>query len=79
MPTLICLLGLFLASIFAIVVYGPMGLDPNTDSEWVDVVFWSIIAFSTVPLVVEIVQRNVKRIFRRLRQYHRSYRPLRNG
>ena len=33
MPTVICLLGLFLASIFAIVMYGPMGLNPDTESR----------------------------------------------
>lgn len=53
MTTIIFLLGMSLAAIFAIFAYGYLGIPPSHEKNWVDYWFWGILIISFMPLLIE--------------------------
>lgn len=60
MSNVICLMGLFLASIFGIVMYGLMGVDPAGGTDWVEYFVFAIIVVDTLPAAKEFVQMYIR-------------------
>ena len=53
MTTIIFLLGMLLAALFAIFTYGYLGIPPSPEKIWVDYFFWGIMTITFIPLAVE--------------------------
>ncbi|TNF92131.1 MAG: hypothetical protein EP297_13940 [Gammaproteobacteria bacterium] len=66
MTILIFFIGLFVASIFAVVTYILLGRPPSHEMSWVDYIFWAIILVSALPLALEDLWLAVKKIKKRL-------------
>jgi len=60
MCNVICLGGLLVAALFAIVVYGPLGLDSSVRVPWVDYVFWGIIALGALPAAAQLTRCHIQ-------------------
>jgi len=65
MCTLICMLGMALAALFMIVMFGPVGMDTVVHPAWVDYTFWGIIAAGAVPAAVQCLRCHVAELRRR--------------
>ena len=58
MSNLICLLGLSVAAMFAIVMYGPVGIDPAGGAAWVEYVVFGIIGVGTLPALKDMIENS---------------------
>jgi hypothetical protein len=74
MTTIIFLIGMFLAALFAIFTYGYLGIPPSHEKNWVDYCFWGIMIISFMPLVTEGVQALLRALKHELMTlYHRLH------
>lgn len=60
MCNLICLLSLFVAAVFGIVVYGPGGMDASAQTTWINTAFWGIIIVGALPATIQMAVMYVR-------------------
>ena len=73
MCNVVCLFGMLLAALFAIVMFGPVGMDTSAHPAWVDYVFWGIIATGAVPSAIQCLRCHVAEMRQRWANWR--YRP----
>gem|GEM_PF-4031539 len=69
----ILIIGLTLAAVVTIFIYGHLGIMPPHGWFWVDYVFWGIILISILPLTIETLGYALRRLRKQLEEFCRSH------
>ena len=69
----ILIIGLTLAAVVTILIYGHLGIMPSGGWFWVDYVFWGIILISILPLTLETFWYALRKLRKHLEELCRSY------
>ena len=76
MPLIIFMLGMFVAAISAIFIYGYLGVPPSDEKSWVDYLFWGIIFASLLPLLIQDILLSLKAIKKYFTDFCQSHTTL---
>ncbi len=76
MPIIIFMIGMFVAAISAVFIYGGLGIPPSHEKNWVDYIFWGIIFASLLPLLIQDIFLSVKAIKKHIEDFCKSHKGL---